>query len=228
MVIKVHLSYIHDEDRVRSRRYIIHHCARNSSVGVASLHDFIDFDFCCNVFLSKILNINPFLFTLLDLEINFRRFKQIFYLLHIDFCHRYFDGVLNVAISRIYPIENGSDHSWNNSLLLKVFNIRPLHSMGFTRASLPISKDSSIESLKDTLDNRLGSCFIHFPLCYLRIKDFIKESPSLSISLWLSGLNLQMTLTFPMVASLSSFEVSCVSLVSIVFNKFTNFSIFSV
>ena len=139
---------------MRSWRLVIHFCTCNFSIFISYFHNINNFILTSNISLCYISDKYSSKFILFDLKVLLCCVKQISHFLHINLNHTHFDCKLHIFWWIFNFWKYSSHHSWNNSLHLKIFDIRSLHCECLSRTCLSISKYSSIKPFKDTFKIR--------------------------------------------------------------------------
>ena len=152
----------------------VHVSDSNGSIIITLCHKVINFLFITNILLRDFSNIYTFHFVFVNLQISFRRVKKILYLLHIYLNHGYLYGEFNIFRGIFDFLKYGFDHSRYNSLHFLVLDIWPLHGMCFTRGSLTIGQDCSIETFKHRFNNRYNGIFVDLFLSGIWIKNTVE------------------------------------------------------
>lgn len=134
----------------------------------------IDFTIVTTKSLSNALNIHSFSFFLVYFQIVLFGVEQIFNSFIVNFTHWYTHCKFHIFISSINPIENCTNHSWNNTLVLNIIHIWTHHCMCFTRRCLAISKNSTIKTLQYRVNNWSSWYIVYIFLNWLSIKNMIK------------------------------------------------------
>lgn len=166
---------------MRTGGYVIHVCLCDRSICNAPLKKFDCLSCWGNILFSNILQIYPFGFILSYFYISFRSIKQIFYLFKIDLNHRYFNPKLDVRGLFGNFVKYLWNKPWQDTHFHVIMIIRANTGMSFTWGSLPIGKNSSVETLEGELYHIFPYLLIDLFLSRLLVKNTIESK----LMLWL-------------------------------------------
>lgn len=160
---------------MRSWRSLVHIGSSDGPSTSSNFHKMINLFSRWYICLSQVLNENAPLLVGSNLQIRLTSVDEISQLLHVKFHHGYFDSKLYVLGTFWYGVEHLHHHSWDYTrLLTNLMSDLSFHSMGFSWRCLSISKNSSIETLYDTIYHGCCCVVIHIFLRRVAVEYFIK------------------------------------------------------
>lgn len=166
---------------MRSWRSIVHLCAWSCSIMITFIHHIECILRASNVSLCQIRNKYSSFRILLNNQSVFGWIEKVLYIFKINFEHWNFESKLDIIATTFYLIENCLNHSWNNSLQLRISDIISLHRICLSWSCLAISKDCSVKAIQNTFslgdltfNYWSGSKFIYWNLLWVHVEYFIK------------------------------------------------------
>jgi hypothetical protein len=129
-----------------SRRLTIHIGHTDSSVFISNFQDLKYFVFLSNISFCHFSDIDTLILMFMNFQVYFFWVKQISNLFIVNFDKRYFYREFYIFCRLFYLFKNTSNHSWDDTFVLFIVDTRTQHCMSFSRASLTIGHDRTIET----------------------------------------------------------------------------------